>query len=112
MALGFLMTTPQPAQLAAGAKILGAHLVGLTDGGTSLPLLGWSTVGGDLRIPHFLALLTWQALRGQSIVHPDKLTAACLAVIVAGVLAGAAVALRGARTDAAPAGATSPLART
>ena len=120
MALGFLMTIPTKAQLASGSGILGAHTVGPADGGPGLPFLGWSTVGGDLRAPHFvgmhalqtlpiicvllelggrrsirlaavsarvrlvwtaatgylaiLAILTWQALRGQSVAHPDSET--------------------------------------
>jgi len=137
MALGFLMTIPSRAQIAAGGGISGMHTVGLPDGGQGLPLLGWSTVGGDLRIPHFvgmhalqaiplllislellahrvpalrraevrtrlvavatagyaalLALLTWQALRGQSIVHPDRLTLLTLtAILVAAVVAAVA----------------------
>jgi hypothetical protein len=114
--------------------------VGLADGGPGLPLLGWSTVGGDLRIPHFvgmhalqtiplvlvalellavrvaalrspevrrdlvgvavagfaavLALLTWQALRGQSIVAPDVLTLSVLGLIVAATVAGSVHTLR------------------
>ncbi|MQA13618.1 MAG: hypothetical protein GEV09_05420 [Pseudonocardiaceae bacterium] len=140
MALGFLMTIPAAGQIAQGGDIIGAHTVGLADGGPGLPILGWSTVGGDLRIPHFvgmhalqlipllaigcellgrrirtlraaavrhrlvgvatagyvavLALLTWQALRGQSIVHPDALTTAAFTVIVGAVIAGAVTALR------------------
>ncbi|MCU1627247.1 MAG: hypothetical protein JWP64_2196 [Pseudonocardia sp.] len=140
MALGFLMTSPTAAQMAGDTGIVGAHTVGLADGGPGLPLLGWSTVGGDLRIPHFvgmhalqaiplvlvalellavrvavlrspevrrglvgvaaagfaavLALLTWQALRGQSVVAPDALTVSVFGLIVAGTAAGSVRAPR------------------
>lgn len=139
MALAFLMTGPTAAQLDDWQGIAGAHTVGLADGGPGLPLLGWSTVAGDLRIPHFigmhalqaiplalilielaarriavlrdvdvryrlvaivsaayvavLAVLTWQALRGQSIVAPDAATATATLVIAALALAAAAAVL-------------------
>lgn len=158
MALGGLMTFPTDAQVAdPAASIMGAHSVGVADGGPGLPLLGWSTVGGDLRIPHFvgmhalqllpllalglmtlstalpvlrdervrarlvqiagggytglLALVTWQALRGQPLIKPDALTVGAATVLAALVLGAAAVTVaraprpNGPGTPGTPAGA-------
>lgn len=134
MALGFLMIIPTGAQTAAGEEIIGAHSVGVADGGPGLPVTGWSTTGGDLRIPHFvgmhalqllpllllaltrydeatrlrlilvaaaaytavLALVTWQALRGQPLLRPDAATLV-VAGLVAAVTAVAAFRARGPR---------------
>jgi hypothetical protein len=149
MALAFLMTSPTAGQLSDFRGVAGAHAVGVADGGAGLPLLGWSTEGGDLRVPHFLgmhalqalplfviglellarrlgvlrsgrvrlhlvalaavgiagvvAISTWQALRGQSIVAPDALTVGVgvgLAVVL-GVVA-VVVLVRGAADQPRP----------
>lgn len=149
MGLAFLMTAPNAAQIAAlqagaGTGILGAHAVGVPDGGPGLPLLGWSTEGGDLRIAHFFGLhglqvlpllglaisrlfatrlnlrrrtllvwtaglgylalvlgLAWQALRGQSIIHPDGLTLAALAALIGAVALASGLIVATARSSEA-----------
>jgi hypothetical protein len=151
MAVAFLMTQPTPeqaAQLAAtgSASIVGAHAVSVADGGPGLPVVGWSTVGGDLRVPHFVGLhglqvlallglalarfaparlpmrdrsrlvgiaaafwialtllLTWQALRGQSVIAPDALTLVALGLLFAVTAGTSGAVLARARTDDRPA---------
>ncbi|WP_189828469.1 hypothetical protein [Streptomyces finlayi] len=61
--LGFLMTQPTAAQLKAGiTDTVGAHGVGVADGGPAMPVTGWATTGGDLRIPHFVGMHSLQLL--------------------------------------------------
>lgn len=131
LSVGFLMVSPRAQQLAESEpRVLGSHSVGGEALG-GLPLVGWSTVQGDLRISHFIGmhalqalpllaillaslaherltegtrlritllvaaewasvtvLTLWQALRGQSVIHPDTPTrVAAGALVAAGVVA-------------------------
>jgi hypothetical protein len=144
---GPLMTRPTAAQLAdarAGKRMTtaGAHTVGGADGGSGVPVTGWSRGHGDLRVPHFIGLhaiqalaliaiglrrwrrpeavrvaallalaasytslfilLLWQALRGQSVVAPDAMAMASIAIWMVGtalVLGWIVLSSRGASRD-------------
>jgi len=66
MSVGFLMVTASPEQIAgmdmSTRTPVGAHSVGTPDGGPGLPLVNWSTTGGDLRVGHFIGMHGLQAL--------------------------------------------------
>ncbi|MEV6319977.1 hypothetical protein AB0M45_02105 [Nocardia sp. NPDC051787] len=145
MALGYVMgytgkqlvrdTDGRVVELIAGHTVLDdpARSMDARDGLAGMPITHWSTVGGDLRIPHFvglhgiqvlllvsfalarlapryrwlraeharaavvgvlaagysglLALVFWQAMRAQPLVHPDGVTVAAAAGLAATVAA-------------------------
>jgi hypothetical protein len=70
LSAGFLqavtMVIPRPEQIALDERgvdtLLGAHAVGVSDGGPGMPVTGWSTTGGDLRIGHFVGIHGLQAM--------------------------------------------------
>ncbi|MES2521275.1 MAG: hypothetical protein V4617_01160 [Gemmatimonadota bacterium] len=64
---GGIMTQPSAAQITTlrttyAAPVIGGHTVGAPDGGPSMPVTGWSTTHGDLRVPHFAGLHAMQLL--------------------------------------------------
>ena len=75
-----------------GGQMIGqlSHNVGVPDGGAGLPLVNWSTVGGDLRVAHFFGLHGIQIIPLFAVWVASKkklrLNKQFLAVLVFGVL--------------------------
>ena len=98
---GGLMTRPTAAQIANARAthqmpLSGAHTVGAPDGGPGLPLTGWSTRHGDVRVPHFIGLHAWQALPLFVVLvlrHGRDRTRTALAITAAGAYAAVFVGL-------------------
>ncbi|NUT33776.1 MAG: hypothetical protein HOV79_11960 [Hamadaea sp.] len=61
MVQAFTMVVPRPEQIALDTDMQGAHAVAVDDGGPGMPLTGWSTTGGDLRVGHFVGIHGLQA---------------------------------------------------
>jgi hypothetical protein len=129
---GAFMAAPSRAQIAERQithhmPISGSHTVGAPDGEPGLPILGWSTEHGDVRIAHFVGihgiqvlallallferrrldrrkgqtlmrlgalvyggfffLLLYQALKGESLIRPDRFVGAMLGTLLVAAVA-------------------------
>ncbi|WP_025619706.1 hypothetical protein [Salinispora cortesiana] len=141
--------TPRVVADANGQQVslIGAHGIGDPDG-NGMAVTGWSTTGGDLRVPHFVGMhaiqglllltvalgaasarrpwlrdertradlvgaaalgatglfvvLSWQAGRGQSVLHPDLASMTAFTAVAALTLAAVTGALRRARLRPLP----------
>ncbi len=89
--VGALATLVTAGALAAGVVDGSGHWVGTPKSDAyGLPLFGWSTVSGDLRVPHFFATHLTQALPFLGLIG-DRIGRGARAAVIAGVLVGLAV---------------------
>jgi hypothetical protein len=103
-AAGGLMFSGLATLLIAGyMSQTGAHWVGVPGDSSGLPLVGWSTVGGDLRAPHFFAThaaqaiplfaLAWERLKPNSATLPVAIFLALYAAFTVAVFVQALLGL-------------------
>lgn len=85
--LGFVLTFVLTMITAFTLSILGGPLIGAEDGGSSLPIFGWSGSAGDLRPAHFLALHTMQVVPLMALVLERRGGARAVSIGAAGYAA-------------------------
>jgi hypothetical protein len=86
--LGLVLTFTLGGGLGGYMSAQTGHAVGAAGGGiggASLPLFGWSTVGGDLRPPHFFGIHAEQFLPFFALFVPGRGLASRLAVWIAAI---------------------------